>query len=233
MAVVTQLPSSATARVGSSPWRSVSAKGKRSGSTGKTSTSTGYVRIRKNRLRPKYAHGCGADPCGRKAGSCPKLEQTRREHKSTKSRAGRRTIGLPDPLIKILRQHQEAQERERIAAGADWEGKGYVFASPTGGPLSPNTDFHVWKRLLRDAGVRDGRLHDARHTAATVLLILGVPDVVTDSIMGWEPGGAARMRARYMHVTGTMLRKVAQQVGDALWVPPGPGGAPDADGKSN
>ncbi|GAP50378.1 integrase [Streptomyces azureus] len=177
----------------------------------------GYVRIRKNRLRPKYAHGCGDDPCGRKAGYCPQKQQTRREHKSTKSRAGRRTIGLPDPLIKILRQHQEAQKRERIAAGADWEGKGYVFASPTGGPLSPNTDFHVWKRLLRDAGVRDGRLHDARHTAATVLLILGVPDVVIDSIMGWEPGGAARMRARYMHVTGTMLRKVAQQAGDALW----------------
>lgn len=141
----------------------------------------GYVRIRKNRLRPKYAHGCGAEPCGRKAGYCPKREQTRREHKSTKSRAGRRTIGLPDPLIKILHQHREAQERERIAAGVDWEGKGYVFASPTGGPLSPNTDFHVWKRLLRDAGVRG------------------------------EPGGAARMRARYMHVTGVMLRKVAQQ----------------------
>ena len=157
------------------------------------------------------------DPCGRKAGYCPQKQQTRREHKSTKSRAGRRTVGLPDPLIKLLRQHQEAQEKERIEAGTDWEAKGYVFASLTGGPLSPNTDFHIWKRLLKDAGVRDGRLHDARHTAATVLLILGVPEVVIDSIMGWEPGGAARMRARYMHVTGTMLRKVAQQVGDALW----------------
>ncbi|MBD9729933.1 hypothetical protein IHE70_43555 [Streptomyces sp. ID-01-6.2a] len=84
----------------------------------------GYVRIRKNRLRPKYAHGCGAGACGRKAGYCPKREQTRREHKSTKSRAGRRTIGPPDPLIKILRQHHETQERDRAAAGADWEGKG-------------------------------------------------------------------------------------------------------------
>lgn len=37
---------------------------------------------------------------------------------------------------------------------------------------------------------------------------------------GMEPGGAARMRARYMHITGPMLRKVAQQVGDALWEPP-------------
>ncbi|MEW2084577.1 site-specific integrase [Streptomyces sp. NPDC005283] len=176
----------------------------------------GYLRTRKNRLRPKYKHGC-ADPCGRHAGYCPQREQIRREYKSTKSRAGRRTIGLPDPLIKLLRKHQEVQEQERQAVGADWEDKGYVFASPTGGPLIPNTDYHVWKQLLRDAGVRDGRLHDARHTAATVLLLLGVPDVVVDAIMGWEPGGAARMRARYMHVTGPMLRKVAQQVGDALW----------------
>lgn len=84
----------------------------------------GYVRIRKNRLRPNYAHGCGDDPCGRKAGYCPLREQTRREHKSTKSRAGRRTSGLPVPLIKILRKHREAQDRERDAAGAEWERQG-------------------------------------------------------------------------------------------------------------
>ena len=98
--------------------------------------------------------------------------------------------------------------------------RGTFFASPIGGPLSPNTDYHLWKRLLRDAGVRDGRLHDARHTAATVLLLLAVPDLVVDSIMGWEPGGAGRMPARYMHVTDPMLKRVADQIGDALWAPP-------------
>ncbi|MFI6566801.1 tyrosine-type recombinase/integrase [Streptomyces sp. NPDC050534] len=181
----------------------------------------GYLRIRRNRLRPRYRHGCENDSCGRKPGYCPQRKQIRREHKSTKSRSGRRTVGLPDPLIKLLRKHKDEQDRERAVAGADWEDKGYVFTSPTGGPLSPNTDYHVWKRLLRDAGVRDGRLHDARHTAATVLLVLGVPDVIVDAIMGWEPGGAARMRARYMHVTGLMLRKVADQVGEKLWGPSG------------
>lgn len=49
-----------------------------------------------------------------------------------------------------------------------------MFAPSAGGPLSPNTDFRVGKRLLRDAGVRDGRLRGARHTAMTVLLILGI-----------------------------------------------------------
>lgn len=106
----------------------------------------------------------------------------------TKSRAGRHIIGLPDPLIKVFGRHQEAQERERVAAGTDRESEGCVFAPPVGGPLSPNTDFRAGKRLLRDVGVRDGRLHDARHTAMTGLLILGVPDVVIDSIMGGEPG---------------------------------------------
>ena len=61
----------------------------------------GYVRIRKNRLRPKYAHGCGDKPCGRKPGYCPQRHQVRCEHKSTKSRAGRRTVDLPDRLIKL------------------------------------------------------------------------------------------------------------------------------------
>ncbi|NYI05579.1 tyrosine-type recombinase/integrase [Allostreptomyces psammosilenae] len=176
----------------------------------------GYIRTRKNRLRPKYAHGC-ASPCGRKAGYCPQRQQIRRETKNTKSRAGRRTIGLPDELVKLLHKHREEQDRERREAGERWVDKGYVFAKPDGEPLIPNTDFHEWKKLLGDAGVRDGRLHDARHTAGTVLLLLGVPDRIVDAIMGWEPGGAARMRARYMHVTDPMLRKVAQQVGSALW----------------
>ena len=44
---------------------------------------------------------------------------------------------------------------------------------PDGRPLSPNTDFREWKALLKDAGVPSSRLHDARHSSATVLLLLG------------------------------------------------------------
>lgn len=70
------------------------------------------------------------------------------------------------------------------------------------------------------AGVRDGRLHDARHTAGTVLMLLGVPDRVIDQIMGWEPGGAARMRARYLHVTDPMLKEAARKIERAIWAAP-------------
>lgn len=119
----------------------------------------------------------------------------------------------------MLRAHRETQERERKAAGDLWAESDYVFTKLLGGPLSPNTDYHDWKRLLEDAGVRNARLHDARHTAATVLMLLGVPARVIDQIMGWEPGTSASMRARYLHVPDTMLKDVARKIAEAIWGP--------------
>jgi integrase len=176
----------------------------------------GVIRVRRGRLRPRYKHGCG-DRCGRKPGYCPQKVNIRRETKDTKSRAGRRPVGVPDELMKLLHLHREEQERERGLARDLWVEKDYVFTSPTGEPLNPNTDFHRWKDLLKAANVRDGRLHDARHTAATVLLILGVSDAVVDAIMGWEPGKSGRMRRRYQHVTGSVLQQTAAKVGGLLW----------------
>lgn len=181
-----------------------------------------YLKLRRNRLRPKYEHGCReASPCGRKAGYCPERVQVRRETKNTKSKAGRRAVPLPGPLVVMLRAHAEAQARERKVAGNLWLESDYVFTKPLGGPLIPNTDYHDWKKLLNDADVHDGRLHDARHTAATVLMLLGVPDRVIDQIMGWEPGTSAQMRARYLHVPDAMLKDVARKLADAIWGPSG------------
>ncbi|MFG2901498.1 tyrosine-type recombinase/integrase [Streptomyces zaomyceticus] len=176
----------------------------------------GVIRVRRGRLRPRYEHGCG-DRCGRKPGFCPQKINTRRETKNAKSRAGQRPIGVPEELLQLLRRHKEDQARERIVARDLWTEKGYVFTSPTGEPLNPNTDYHKWKELLKAAGVRDARLHDARHTAATVLLILGVSDAVVDAVMGWEPGKSARMRRRYQHLTSRVLRDTADKVGGLLW----------------
>ena len=80
-----------------------------------------------------------------------------------KSKAGRRTIKLPDPLRDALRQHRAQQAEQRLAAGSVWEDGGFVFCQPNGRPLDARRDWKAWKDLLRSAGVRDARLHDARH----------------------------------------------------------------------
>jgi integrase len=88
------------------------------------------------------------------------------------------------------------------------------ICNPDGRPLNPNTDYHEWKALLSEAGVHDGRLHDARHTAATVLAILAVPTPTAMAIMGWS---SAAMATRYQHVLDSILKGVAGQVGRLLW----------------
>jgi integrase len=173
----------------------------------------GTLRIRRGRLRPRYEHGCGGS-CGRKPGYCPARKQIRPDTGNTKSRAGKRTMGLPDPLIALFRTHKLAQDAERVKARQLWHDEGWVFAKPDGRPLNPNTDYHEWKELLAEAGLRDARLHDARHTAATVLLILGVPTPTAMALMGWS---SAAMAKRYQHLIDTIRRDVAKQVGGLLW----------------
>ncbi|WP_279389650.1 tyrosine-type recombinase/integrase [Pseudonocardia endophytica] len=141
----------------------------------------------------------------------------RPETDDAKSRAGRRAVGLPNELVELLKSHREEQDRERETAGHLWRDSGYVFTTETGEPVNPNTDYHYWKRLLADAKVRDGRLHDARHTAATVLLILGVPERAVMGLMGWS---TTAMAAQYQHITGVVRNDVAQRVGGLIWGSP-------------
>jgi integrase len=56
--------------------------------------------------------------------------------------------------VQLLREHQAQQGKDRERARQLWRESGYVFTSPTGQPLNPNSDYHRWKALLKKAGVR-------------------------------------------------------------------------------
>jgi integrase len=89
-----------------------------------------------------------------------------------------------------------------------------MFTQPNGKPIDPRDDHDEWKALLADAGVRDARLHDARHTAATVLLLLGVPERAVMDLMGWSQ---AAMAKRYQHITTALRDDIAGRLGGFLW----------------
>lgn len=187
----------------------------------------GFLVVRRSRHRPQYAHGC-VDPCGRKAaGYCPQRRRTNPELATTKSRAGRRAVGLPEQLVDLLRAHLKAQEGERAAAGKRWEENGLVFPDEHGRSPSHRRDWAEWKALLAEANARDGRLHDARHTAATVLLILGVPERAVMGLMGWS---TTAMAARYQHMVDAVRVDVARQVDGLIWETASGGPDDDDDG---
>lgn len=141
-----------------------------------------------------------------------------------KSRAGRRVLALPDVLVDQLRAHRATQRTDRMLAGPTWKDQGFVFTTPTGQPLDPRGDHRSWRQLLDDAGVRQARLHDARHTAATLMLELGVPARVAMEVLGHSRIGLTL--DTYSHVGVELARDAIDRVAAVLWdkAPPGGGG---------
>lgn len=177
---------------------------------------TGTLTVRRALQRQTWQHGCDPDaPCGRKRGAeCPNRHGGGLVIVEPKSRAGRRVVSLPSRLARALIEHQAAQAAERVHAANLWQDNGWVFAQPTGKPIDPRADYGEWKELLAAAGVREARLHDARHTAATFLLVLGVSDRAAMDVMGWSK---ADMAKRYMHVPDEVRHRIARQIGGLLW----------------
>jgi integrase len=116
--------------------------------------------------------------------------------------------------LEALREHKKAQDAEREFAGTEWQEGGWVFTQPTGRPIDPRADHTEWKSLLAGAEVRDARLDDARHTAATMLLVLKVPLPAIMEVMGW---GEASVAKRYVHVPTEVVLSIAEQVEGLLW----------------
>ena len=103
------------------------------------------------------------------------------EPKTPKSR---RRISLDHNTLEGLRQHRVAQKAQRLAVGSVWENqRGLVFTDPVGEPLHPDWFSREFTRLSRAAGLPNIRLHDLRHTYATLALKAGVhPKVVSERL---------------------------------------------------
>ena len=176
----------------------------------------GTWRVTQGIQRQAYRHGCGDEPCGQKPLKCPKrvggLVLV-----PPKTDKGRRTIGIPVQLVDALKAHRAVQEAEREAAGSLWQDHGLVFVQETGKMIDPSRDWEEWKRLLAEAEVRDGRLHDARHTAATLLLEQGVDARVVMEILGHSQ--ITLTQNTYQHVMPKVIADATQRVATVLFPP--------------
>lgn len=121
---------------------------------------------------------------------------------------------LPEPLRLALLAHREEQLGEQEYAEGIWQDLGFVFSQADGRPIGAPSDWAAWKALLARAGVRDARLHDARHTAATLLLQQGVPARVAMQLLGHSQ---ISMSMHYTHVVDELAHAAAQSMAKALW----------------
>jgi integrase len=111
-----------------------------------------------------------------------------------KNESSRRTIGFGEALVDVLKLHRREQKELALKLGVTYPADGLVFPcvikrpkgrQPEGGVLARDVDFgRPWdpeaitkdfRRVAKAAGFAELRLHDLRHTHATLLLMAGVP----------------------------------------------------------
>jgi integrase len=190
----------------------------------------GTLRVRRSVQRRTWEHGCAAvgvgevAECGQRRGAeCPSRRHGGILFVETKTSASRRTVVLPAPLLRQFHTHRLAQAEERLKVGSLWcRDADLAFPDELGMPIDPARDRREWKHLLKAAGVRDVRLHDARHTAATLLLVQGVDLRTVMAIMGWTEMATAQ---RYSHAVDELRIEAARRMGDALWTEASPTGS--------
>ena len=120
-----------------------------------------------------------------------------------KTKNAYRTLPLSADAISVLMQQR------RKTGNSEW-----VFPSPSGGPVSPDSVLHMLHRVLKRAGLPKVRFHDLRHTFATLALQNGVDIKTVSGMLGHFSAGFTL--DTYAHVTTSAKREAAKTMGNIL-----------------
>jgi integrase len=131
-----------------------------------------------------------------------------------KTRLSRRTVHLSGVAGAALREHRVRQVEQRLAAGPAWRDTGLVFTTITGDPVDPSRVNEFWHRALGKAGLRQVRVHDLRHSAATMMLERGIHPRVVQEMLGHST--ITLTLGTYSHVAPAMHAEAAREM-DAVF----------------
>ena len=102
-----------------------------------------------------------------------------------KSKASKRNIQLPQFVVNALLRHRERQWERKRKAGDRWEENDLVFPNWYGRYLQPGHNSMRFHKLLDQAGLPRIRIHDLRHTTASLLiLVLRMPPKLVQDLLG-------------------------------------------------
>ena len=120
-----------------------------------------------------------------------------------KTKNAYRTLPLAEDTVGVLK------EQRKKVGNSPW-----VFPSPSGGPISPDSVLHMLHRVLKRAGLPKVRFHDLRHTFATLALQNGVDVKTVSGMLGHFSAGFTL--DTYAHITSAAQRQAAKTMGSVL-----------------
>ena len=131
-----------------------------------------------------------------------------------KTAKGRRTVALPPSAILVLNGHRTKQELERAMLGIPLTDDDLVFSTLEGKPLRPNTVTRAWTTLAARAGLKVIRLHDARHTHASLMLKQGIHPKIVQERLGHS--SIAITLDTYSHVSPGLQEAAAKRFDESF-----------------
>jgi integrase len=102
----------------------------------------------------------------------------------TKTKSSQRSILLPRFLVDLLKQHRVLQMEKRSKVGDRWIDRDLIFPGRAGNFIIHNNLRQRFYKLLEVTGLPRMHFHDLRHSAATILLSMGVPANVVQELLG-------------------------------------------------
>ena len=127
-----------------------------------------------------------------------------------KTERSRRSLVLTSGSLEALKIHRQLVGNMRLIWGSQWVDTDLVFPAIDGAPKQATIDYNEWKRALRLCGIKPRRLHDARHTAATLMYGQGVGIEVISRALGYS--SSAITSKLYVHSAIQPLRLAAEKM---------------------
>lgn len=90
--------------------------------------------------------------------------------KEPKTPQSRRSVTLPPSLVELFKAYRLDQQLMRIEEGTRLDADEFVFVRPDGSPINPGAVSLAFRRIIKRAGLKHVRIHDLRHTHATLML---------------------------------------------------------------
>lgn len=125
-----------------------------------------------------------------------------------KSSTSGRTIHLDSRTVDVLRRHRQQQLSGRLTVGEAWQDRNLVFCDELGRELSPPAISQAFRRAVEKSDLPRVRLHDLRHTHATLLLRAGANPKVVSERLGHS--SVAFTLDTYSHVIPGMQPEAAE-----------------------
>ncbi len=131
----------------------------------------------------------------------------------TKTAAGARSVRLTPETLTALQEHRQLW-KESKAAAPEWQDNDLIISTKAGTPINPANVRRSFNNLLQQTGLRHIRVHDLRHTSATLLLRAGVPAKIVSERLGHATTGVTL--DLYSHVLPDMQNQAAEAMSRVL-----------------